>query len=136
ADYLSQQAKKLRGEVEADSQRRDSLRASLIQLAAHAAAAETPEPETEDSPAFEELDDQELIAGLQAKMQALEAQAADYLTDATTTFECAQTLLVYLQEHAVDIGDATVYRQRRASHVVLEDSAQTAAHHLDGHARA
>jgi len=136
ADYLSQQAKKLRGEVEADSQRRDSLRASLIQLAAHAAAAETAEPETEDSPAFEELDDQELIAGLQAKMQALEAQAAGRVTDATTTLERAQKHLVELQEQAEHIGEATDYRQRRAAHDQQQASAQTAAQHLDDHARA
>src|SRR5699024_7307188 len=107
-----------------------------IQLAAHAAAAETAEPETEDSPAFQELDDQELIAGLQAKMQALEAQAAGRVTDATTTLERAQKHLVELQEQAEHIGEATDYRQRLDADDQRQRSAHRTAQHSDVHDRA
>src|SRR5699024_4707929 len=81
-------------------------------------------------------DDQELIAGLQAKMQALEAQAASRVTDATTALERAQKHLEELQEQAEHIGEATEYRQRRATPDQQQASAQTAAQHLDDHARA
>lgn len=69
-------------------------------------------------------------------MQALEAQAASRVTDATTALERAQKHLVELQEQAEHIGEATDYRQRRAAHDQQQASAQTAAQHLDDHARA
>ena len=71
ADYLSQQAKNCGAKSRADSQRRDSLRASLIQLAAHAAAAETAEPETEDSPAFQGSTTKNLLLGCRPRCKLL-----------------------------------------------------------------
>src|SRR5699024_6136370 len=115
---------------------RDTLRHSLIQLAAQARNTENAEPEVAASTALEQLDDQELIAELQAAMQELEAQAASRVTAATTALERARKHLVQLQEQAEHIREATDYRQRRTAHDQQHTAAQTAAQRLDDHARA
>src|SRR5690625_3461679 len=105
-DYLAQQAKALRGTVEADTERRQTLRTSLAEVAQRYAPAEDRK--------FDTLSDAELVEHVETTMSARENQAQQRVTDATTTLDAAGKTLQKLQQQQEYIHEATDYRRRRS----------------------
>src|SRR5699024_3632067 len=73
-DYLATEAKKLRGSVEADRERRDSLRAQLIHIAetVTAPADDATDPVDEELLELSELSDEQLIEHVEHVMSGFE----------------------------------------------------------------
>ncbi|MDN5732168.1 MAG: SMC family ATPase [Yaniella sp.] len=148
-DYLSQQAKTLRSAVESDSQRRESLRAVLIQT------AETYAPAWEDDAGsqhlveqerhgsdetaaldLDALSDAELIEHVESRMTALQAHAQQRVAQASTTLETTRKKLTDLQEQQTQLREATDFRTRRVAHEAQAAEAKSSRQQLDDHARA
>lgn len=127
-DYLAQQAKALRGTVEADTERRQTLRTSLAEVAQRYAPAEDRE--------FDTLSDAELVEHVETTMSARENQAQQRVTDATTTLDAAGKTLQKLQQQQEYIHEATDYRRRRSVHESHTQAAQDARQQLEHHKRA
>ncbi|GAA2030089.1 SMC family ATPase [Yaniella flava] len=134
-DYLATEAKKLRGAVEADSERRESLRAGLIQIAetCTAPAHDTTDPVDEK---LSELSDEQLIEHVEHVMSGLETHARRRVEQSKTTLEQAQKRLAELQEQRTQIRDATDYRQRHQAHRDDVVAAKSARQQLTMHDRA
>src|SRR5690625_6629302 len=105
-DYFAQQAKALRGTVEADTERRQTLRTSLAEVAQRYAPAEDRK--------FDTLSDAELVEHVETTMSARENQAQQRVTDATTTLDAAGKTPQKPQQQQEYIHAATDYRRRRS----------------------
>src|SRR5699024_10585800 len=127
-DYLAQQAKALRGTVEADTERRQTLRTSLAEVAQRYAPAEDRE--------FDTLSDAELVEHVETTMSARENQAQQRVTDATTTLDAAGKTLQKLQQQQEYIHEATDYSRRRRGNEAPTQAAQDARQQLEHHKRA
>ncbi|WP_022871333.1 AAA family ATPase [Yaniella halotolerans] len=137
-DYLNQQAKKLRGAVEADSQRRENLRGTLLQTAETYA----PSKETDDDAGhvaavdLANLLDVELIEHVQTLMTALQVQADQRVEQASSVLEQARQKLTDLQDQQTQLQEANDFRTRSAAHQAQTTEAKSARQQLDDHARA
>lgn len=133
-DYLNARAKKLRGTVETDQERRQTLRAGLIETA-ETYSADEDESHTED-PELDSLDDEALVDHVDGIMTQLEATALQRVEDFTKAREAARQMVQRLEQQREQVHEAGAYRRRRA---VLEDQAaavRTAQRQLAHHQRA
>src|SRR5699024_256865 len=136
-DYLSNQAKKLRSAVEADSNQRDRLRDVLIQTAhtfAEDEAEGSAEPEADTDVA--ELGDTALIEHVDATMTRLQGQAQHRVQRASGALDTARKRLTELQDQQMQLREATEYRQRCDVHDKQRAAAHAAQRQLEHHARA
>ena len=131
-DYLSAEAKKLRGTVEADAERRQTLRASIIETAQTYAAAD-PDAAT---PNLEDLDDAELIAHVDGVMTELEAGAQRRVQQSHSVLKTARDELARLQQQQEHLREAQEYRRRRIVHDQQAPAVRQAKLDLEHHARA
>lgn len=136
-DYLSNQAKKLRSAVEADSNQRDRLRDVLIQTA-HTFAEDEAEgsAESEADTDVAELGDTALIEHVDATMTRLQDQAQHRVQRASSALDTARERLTEFQDQQMQLREATEYRQRRDVHDKQRAAAHAAQRQLEHHARA
>lgn len=139
-DYLAAEAKKLRSTVEADNDRRQSLRAGLIETAqTYGPAVDAGEPDSAptDEPAdLEAFDDSELISHVDRHMHQLESDALAHVEHSTKTLQTARATLHQLQEHQEQIREASEYRRRRTALDQQADAVDAAQLELGHHQRA
>ena len=141
-DYLSSEAKKLRATVEADNDRRQTLRAGLIETAqTYGPNLDTVEPDSAPIHEFEPLDlaafeDSELISHVDGLMSQLEADALRYVEHSTKTLQSARTTLQELQQQQEQLREAGEYRRRRTLHDQQTDTVHAAQLQLEHHDRA
>lgn len=125
-DYLAHEAKQLRGAVEADRQRRDSLREDLIQTAQTYSVGENATT----------LDDAELIDRVESTMLHLQDQSRRRVNQLTEALQTAQKTVTDLQDQQTQVREATDYRKRRTAHDDQAPAAKTAKEQLEDHRRA
>ena len=141
-DYLSAEAKKLRGTVEADTERRQTLRAGIIETAQMYATPHDAELDsTPDAVALaaqdlEALDDAELIAHVDALMADLESGALRRVKHSQTALQTARDELQRLQQQQEQLREAKEYRRRRTAHDQQAPAVQEAKLELAHHERA
>lgn len=138
-DYLAAEAKKLRGTVQADTQRRQTLRASIIETAQtyaqpQNAAADT-QPATEPVD-LEALDDVELIAHIDDLMSELETGAQRRVEQSQSALKTARDAFQQLQQQHEHLREAEEYRRRRTAHQQQAPAVRTATLELEHHERA
>lgn len=126
-EYLADQAKQLRGAVQADAQQRDTLRTGLIDTV----QALSPEPVD-----LMALDETALLDHVETLMAQLEATAQQRVATTQTTLASTREVLQSLREQREQLREATDYRRRRTAHEAQTTEAQTAQVELTHHARA
>lgn len=132
-DYLNAQAKTLRGTVEADQQRRHTLRTGLIDTAqtygpstateVDQAASDGAEPTEESEVAALDLDaleDGALVDHVDSIMTELEAAALRRVEQSSTAWQAARKLLQQLEQQQEQLHEADQYRRR---HTALQQQA-------------
>src|SRR5690625_3592298 len=135
-DYLNTQAKKLRSTVEADQERRASLRTNLIETAqTYAPEQDTPEAATDDV-VLSEFEDAELVDHVDSVMTKLEADALGRVEASQKTLATARKTLQRLERHQEQLHEAKEFRRRRSAHEAQTDAVETARQQLDQHQRA
>lgn len=146
-DYLSKQATKLRDAVESDSQRRESLRVTLIDsVTTHEPGVfqvetEGTEPSHDQAPEHTELDlhdlaDVELIDHVETQMSQRFDQAQQRVSSASAALETSRQHLIDLQEQQLQLREATDFRTRSAAHQDQAADVDTARTQLRDHQRA
>ena len=108
-DYLNARAKKLRGTVETDQERRQTLRAGLIETA-ETYRADEHESHTEE-PELDALDDETLVDHVDGIMTQLEAAALRRVEDFTKTREAARKRGAAAEQTTEQVHEAGEYRR-------------------------
>ncbi|GAA4473891.1 SMC family ATPase [Enteractinococcus fodinae] len=119
-DYLNARAKKLRGTVETDQERRHTLRAGLIETAETYGAAEPDDELHTDDPELDLLDDEALVDHVDGIMTQLEAAALRRVEHFTKAREAARKTVQRLEQQQEQVREAGEYRRRQTA---LEDQA-------------
>src|SRR5699024_9861622 len=117
-DCLAAEAKKLRGSVEADAQRRQSLRAGIIETAqTYTQPGDDTDTDAEaEAVDLEALDDTELIAHIDRLMSELESGALRRVEHSRLALKTARDELQRLQQQQEQLREAGEYRRRRTVH--------------------
>ncbi|HJF14527.1 MAG TPA: SMC family ATPase [Enteractinococcus helveticum] len=137
-DYLAAEAKKLRGTLQADTQRRDTLRASLIETAQTCAQphdADSTQPATEPAD-LETLDDVELIAHTDRLMSELATGAQRRVEQSQRALKTARDAFQQLQQQQEHLREAEAYRRRHTAHQKQAPAVRKATLQLEHHERA
>lgn len=135
-DYLNAQAKKLRGTVETDQERRQALRAGLIDTAeTHGVDALDDESDPEETE-LDALDDEVLVTRLEGIMMQLEAAALRRVEDLSNARETARKAVQRLEHQREHLHEAGEYRRRRAALDQQAAAVDAAQRQLAQHQRA
>src|SRR5699024_7376288 len=110
-DYLNARAKKLRGTVETDQERRQSLRAGLIETAQTYGADQVGESQI-DGLDLESLDDASLVNHVDGIMTQRETAALRRVEDLTKAREAARKTVQRLEQQQEQLHEAGEYRRR------------------------
>jgi len=133
-DYLAAEAKKLRGTVQADTERRQALRASIIEIVqALSPSTEAADPKVTD---LDTLDDGELVAHVEGLMTQSEADALRRVEQAQHTLNTTRDEFNRLQQQEEQLREAEAYRRRRTAHEHQAPAVRQAKLELQHHARA